>query len=199
MYNLSGAGQVSMQAEYIGKDPGATAVVRQSGGTNTASYVAIGQNDQYTLSGGSLQINSGLENDGLLNFAGGPAVVNANNAIINLARLGGSILNTQAATLNVGGNSLLIVPPGFNPSTAFAHYSNTAILHTAGTPLVLASNQTVTGQGNIDDPVTCNGTIVPASAPGASINLNNGLMISPPATSTWAAPECSRWTMSTPA
>ena len=48
------------------------------------------------------------------------------------------------------------------------------MLHTAGTPLTVASGQTIAGWGNIGDPVNCAGTVAAAGA----INLNNGVMVS---------------------
>jgi hypothetical protein len=80
-------------------------------------------------------------------------------------------LNSQAATLNIGANSLLIVPAGFNPATAFAHYSNAGIVHVAGTTLTIVSGQTISGSATIGDHVNCQGTL------GAG-NLNGGLTMS---------------------
>jgi len=109
-YNLNGTGQLSASREYIGYNATATALLEQSGGTNTANYVSIGTNGEYIFTGGTLQINGGLDNQGVLDFDGGPAVMNAaNNTIINLALPGGEIRNTQSASLTIGTNSLLIV------------------------------------------------------------------------------------------
>lgn len=180
-YRLSGMGQLVATSEIIGFDPAASATFQQNGGTNTASYVSISQNSHYLFSGdgGSLQINGGLENYGVLDLGAAPVAINASNAIINFAR-GGSLSNSLGGTLTVGANSLLIVPFGFDPASMFARYSNAGILHTAGTPLVIASEQTVSGWGNIDDHVDCAGRISASS--GGFVHLNRGLTVSGTAT-----------------
>jgi fibronectin-binding autotransporter adhesin len=98
------------------------------------------------------------------------------NSIVNFGPSVYSLVNSEAASLIMGDNSLLIVPPGFDPSTAFQKYSNSGILHIAGTTLAILNDQTVAGWGNINDPVNCQGTI-DANA-GRFINLNNGLTLS---------------------
>ena len=138
---------MSTQTEYIGYNSAATGLFQQSGGTHTASYLSIGQNGQYLFTGGALQINGGLDNQGILDFGGGTATMTvAANSIVNLAD-GGSVLNSQGASLSIGANSLLIVPAGFDPTTAFAHYSNAGMLHVAGTTLTIASGQTISARG----------------------------------------------------
>jgi fibronectin-binding autotransporter adhesin len=175
-YNLSGTGQFSANREFIGFNPDATALFQQSGGTNTATYISLATNGQYKFSGGVLQINGGLDNQGILDFDDGSAVLNAANSIVNLGQPGSVLNNTQQATLNIGANSLLIVPSGFDPYTDLAHYSNSGILHTAGTVLTVSSGETVSGWGIINDPVICQGTIIAGT--GGFIHLNNGLIIS---------------------
>ena len=52
-------------------------------------------------------------------------------------------------TVNIGANSLLTVPAGFDPYTAFGSFKidPSSILHTANSPLVVAAGQTIGGQG----------------------------------------------------
>jgi fibronectin-binding autotransporter adhesin len=169
-YILSSSGQLTSNYEYI------SGQFQQSGGTNTSNSILIVTNGKYQLSGGVLQINGGLENKGTFDFCSSPGTLNATNSIVNFAQPGGTIKNTQSATLNIGTNSLLIIPSGFNPATAFAHYSNAGIEHVRGTTLSVASSQTIIGCGTIDDPVVCQGTISPI--PGESILMDNGLIIS---------------------
>lgn len=175
-YKLSGTGSLGADSEYIGWSNNSSGVFQQSGGTNyITSYLSIFTTGQYTLSGGTVQISGGLSNMGIFDFDHGPGVLNAStNSLINLAMHGSSLLNTGSATLNVGAGSLLIVPSDFNTTTTFAHYSNSGMLHIAGTPLNIASGQTIkiNGVGLIDDQVNCLGTL------NGSIGLLNGLTIS---------------------
>ncbi|MBN2579719.1 MAG: autotransporter-associated beta strand repeat-containing protein, partial [Pirellulales bacterium] len=176
-YALSGTGAISMIAEYIGYDAAASGTFQQSGGTNATSYLCIGPGGQYvcSLNGGSLQIDGGLENYGVLDLGGTPLAISASNALVNFIR-GGTLLNTQAASLTLDAHSLLIVPAGFDPATAFQSYSNAGILHTVGTPLAIADGQTISGWGNIDDHIDCQGTLSAHS--DGFINLNQGLTVS---------------------
>ena len=48
------ASQLSAASEYIGYAPSATALVQQTGGTNTATFLSIGAGGQYQFSGGTL-------------------------------------------------------------------------------------------------------------------------------------------------
>ena len=158
-YKLSGSGQLAATNEHIGTDTGAIALLDQTGGTNTAGYVSIYDSGTYKLTGGTLQINAGLDNRGVMDFNNGTGMLNAVNAIVNFGRTGKSPINTSAATMTIGNNSLLIVPASYNPTTAFAHYSNAGILHTYGTTLTIAAGKNVAGCGTIDDMVSCEGTI----------------------------------------
>jgi hypothetical protein len=167
---------LSAAQEYIGYNASATALLQQTNGTNTTSYLSISSKGTYKLSSGTLQINGiGLENLGTLDFNNGSAELNASNAIINFTQ-GGSVLNSQSATLTIGTNTLLIVPAGYNPNQKFAHFNNSGILHTAGTTLMLSAGQLVYGSGTIADPVVCQGTININT--GGTINLDNGLTLS---------------------
>ena len=149
---------------------------QQSGGINTAHFVSIGNHGQYKYTGGSLQIEGGFENRGILDFDGSSAVINVANSILNFAK-GGSVVNAQAATLTLGAHSLLIVSDGFNPAAVFGSYSNAGLTHTAGTTLTISSGQSIVGCGSIDDPVNCQGSI---SSVGSTdkLQLNNGLVLS---------------------
>ena len=60
-------------------------------------------------------------------------------------------------SVTVGGNSLVIVPPGFNPAQVFGSYTNTALTHTTGTTLTVPAGQSIVGAGSINDPVVCQG------------------------------------------
>jgi hypothetical protein len=175
-YYLSGTGSLEADFENIGGSKNSSGLFQQSGGTNYVnSYLSINTTGQYTFSGGNLQISGGLTNMGIFDFDHGPGVLNVGtNCLVNLAMPGSALFNTGSATLKVGAGSLLIVPSDFNTTTTFAHYSNSGMLHIAGTPLSIASGQTIkiNGLGFIDDYVDCQGNIT------GSIGLLNGLKIS---------------------
>ena len=78
-------------------------------------------------------------------------------------------------SVSMGGNSLLIVPAGFDPSTGFA-VPLAGLTYTAGSTLAVPAGQGFGGSGAINDPVVCQGTITAATS--GTINLNNGLALS---------------------
>ncbi|MGA9042844.1 MAG: hypothetical protein WB421_20110, partial [Terriglobales bacterium] len=173
-YGLSGSGVLAAANEYIGYF-GAAGTFNQSGGSNTAGYVSIGNSGTYQFSGGTLQVGGGLANQGVLDAMGGTAVLTvAGSAIIDLSQ--GSLVNTGSMTLSIGPNSLLLVPAGFNPSSAFGSYGNAGLLHSVGTPLTVLPGQGFSGNGSLADHVYCQGAI--AAGPGSAVNLNGGITVS---------------------
>jgi autotransporter-associated beta strand protein len=178
-YTLSG-GVLDPVTEYVGG--GGTGIFYQMGGTNTVTNVSV-SGGYYLLSGGQLQgtgggtigvVNGGFQSPGTLDLSGFTTVVAGTGALLDLS---GNILNTGGASLSVGSDSLLIVPPGFNPAN-YASYSNQGMLHTLGSTLSVSSGTGFGGWGNIADPVACQGTILATA--GGWINLYNGLALSDP-------------------
>ncbi|MGA2616425.1 MAG: autotransporter-associated beta strand repeat-containing protein [Thermoguttaceae bacterium] len=177
-YNLSGTGQLSALSEYVGYGSGATALFQQSGGSNTASNISIGSGGRYVLSGGTLSISyGGISNQGTIDLSNSQATLTVgSNCIVDLSQA--VLTNVGSMNVSVGANSLLIVPPGFNPSTGFASYSCLGMTHTAGTTLVVPAGRYLAGSGSINDQVSCQGTITNASPYSPALDLNNGLVIS---------------------
>ena len=145
----------------------------QTAGLNLLAYLSIGNSAAYQFSGGTLQINGGLLNQGIFNALVAPGSLTAANSIIDFSA--GTLQNTGSLSLSIDANSLLLVPPGFNP-TAFGAYSNLGLTHTVGTALMITASQGFSGVGSISDHVNCQGTI--SAATGASINLNGGITVS---------------------
>ena len=84
-----------------------------------------------------------------------------------------------AFSVSVSANSLLIVPPGFNPFTDFASFGNLGVTYTLGNTLTVAAGRGFAGSCTIVDPVNCQGSITAASSTGlAYINLSSGLTLS---------------------
>ena len=174
-YCLGGtAASLSAASEYVGYAPRATALFQQNDGTNTAKYLCIGSGGQYQFSGGTLQINGGLSNQGVFDGAGGTGCLIAANSILDFSA--GTLQNLASTSVTIGANSLVIVAPGFNPAAVFGGYTSAALTHTAGTTLVVPAGQGFGGWGAINDPVDCQGTIMASS--GGTINVNGGLTIS---------------------
>ena len=171
-YNLSGSGLLSAVYEYVGCS--GTGNFIQSGGTNSVTYLIIGSDGLYQLNGGVLQINGNFVNSGIFDAGNSSAVLSGSDCILDLST--GTWQNLGAATVSMGPDSLLIVPPGFDTSTGFGSYSSLGLTHTAGTTLVVPAGQGFGGWGSINDPVNCQGSI--AAAAGGFINLNNGLVLS---------------------
>ena len=172
-YYLSGSGLLSASSEYVGYNQGATALFQQNGGTNTVSNLAIGPGGTYLLEGGALQVNGSFLNQGIFAGNGTPATLSSNNNILDLSS--GAWQNLGALSLSMGPNSLLILPAGFDTSTAFAHYSSLGVTHTLGATLTVPAGHGFVGSVSITDPVNCQGTI--AAPAGGAINLSGGLTL----------------------
>ena len=169
-----GGGLLSAANEYIG--PSGQALFQQTGGVNTTSYLSIaGTQASYRLNGGTLNVQCSLVNQGVFDGGGGTGSLNVTSGIFDLSQ--GTLQNVGAMSVSVDGNSLLIVPAGFNPATGFGSLNSSGLIHNAGTTLLVPAAQGFSGQGSIVDPVVCQGTIAAVSG-GGSINLGNGLSVS---------------------
>ena len=165
-YSLSGNARLSAGTENIDW------IFQQTGGSNVTSLLSNG--GSYLLSGGTLNIQGGFVNKGTFNGSGGSASLFASSSIIDLSH--GTLTKTGSISVTIDANSVLIVPLGFNPATVFGSFNSQGIVHVAGTPLDVSTGRTVGGQGTINDPVTCEGTIL--ASPSGSINLGSGLYVS---------------------
>jgi hypothetical protein len=177
-YNLSGTGYLSAKKEVIGASGGVSGLFIQSGGTNSSTGISITTTGEYRFTGGVMEVSGGLDNRGKLDFGGGAGTLRATGAIVNLAQPGGILQNTEGATVEIGATSLLIVPAGFNPQTAFAHYDNAGFLLTAGTTLVVPEGRSIIGCGAIPDRVDCRGSISVSSGSYDALRVDNGITIS---------------------
>ena len=135
--------------------------------------VEIGPNGTYALRNGTLNVNGGFENLGVLDLSNNSAVFNASSSLIKFA---GTVLAAPGTgALNIDDHSLLMVPALFDPATYFASYSNAGILHHAGDILTIFSAYSISGIGIIDDHVNCYGSLT--AKPGYAIQLNKGLYV----------------------
>ena len=82
------------------------------------------------LAGGTLQIDGALINGGVFDGGNSPAVFSAANSILDLAT--GSWTNMGSTSVNMGANTLLIVPAGFNTATDFGACHSLGLTHTVG-------------------------------------------------------------------
>ena len=175
-YSLSQTGVLSAGCEYVGCVSTATGLFQQSGGSNAVSYLFIGgSNDRYLLSGGTLQVNGGLANAGVLDGGGGTGVLSvAGSSLVDFSQ--GSIVNAGAMSVTIGPGSLVIVPSTFT-TAAFQSFTTGAgvLVHTAGTTLAVSATDSVGGWGSINDPLNCQGSIT--ATPGGAINLSGSLSI----------------------
>ncbi len=169
-YVLSGSGLLYGN-EYVGYSGSGT--FNQSGGSNSAAILSIGSQGRYLFSGGTLGVVS-LNNHGVFDATQSMGLLDiAGNQIADLSQ--GIFVNTGSMSLNVGANSLLLVPAGFDPS-ALSSYNNQGILHAVGTPLTIPSGQAISGSVNLNDFLNCQGAMTAPS--GGAINLNGGVSVS---------------------
>ena len=124
------------------------------------------------MSGGTLTVNGTLLNQGTIDGGGGAATL-VDNGLVDFTA--GTWKNYSAWSVNVGANSLLVVPAGFNPSTAFGSYSSQGLLYSPGSTLDVPAGKGFSGTYSFNDPVICQGTI---TASGGTINLAGGLTVS---------------------
>jgi len=166
-YELSG-GRLSA-GEILIKDGG---VLRQSGGASTAAHLSIAGAARCEYLGGTLEISEGVDLRGALDFGSSSAVLRA-GGIVNLAA--GRVVGAGNASLIVGGDSLTILAPGFDPDSQFRRFRAGGIVHVAGSPLAVAGGEGFSGWGRIDDHVDCAGRI--RASAGGSIDLTRGLYV----------------------
>jgi fibronectin-binding autotransporter adhesin len=173
IYNLSDSGQLSAVDERLGYYLG-SGTISQSGGKNTiANELSISSKSKYLLAGGTLQVNGGLSNQGVFDGGKLSATLIA-NCLLNISS--GTWQNLNALSVNMGPNSLLIVPAEFDTANDFASYISLGLTHTAGTTIVLAAGSGFGGAGTIQDFIDCQGSI--AAVSGDGINLSGGLLVS---------------------
>jgi autotransporter-associated beta strand protein len=172
-YSLGAGGLLSATNEIIGNSPTASALFQQSGGTNVvATLLSIGSGGRYVLGGGTLQA-AGIVNAGVFDGNNSSGTLMA-NGVVDMTS--GTWTNLGATAVSMAANSLLIVPAGFNTSTAFGSYSTLGLTYTLGSSLNVPAGTTISSGGlSINDPVSCQGTISALS--GGTINLNNGLSL----------------------
>jgi autotransporter-associated beta strand protein len=168
-YNLS-AGLLWAASEYVGYTSAGT--LNQTGGSNAATYLSIGSQGRYQLGGGTLQVNS-LLNQGVLDGTGGNGLLIAGSgSIVDLSS--GTLVSPGSMSLTIGANSLVLVPSGFS-TASFHSYTNPGLTHNVGLPLILTATQGFSGRGTLADHVYCYGAI---SAATGGINLNGGVTVS---------------------
>jgi len=170
------AGSLSETAQSIGSGA-ATGTFTQSGGTNAAGFVVIGTGSRYALGGGgSLQVTYGLVNNGTFDASAGATGGSLTaGGITDISA--GQLLSPENIDVTVPANAVLTVPAGFDPATRFRSFSNSGIVHTAGTRLTIPQGTSVTTVGNVVDPVTVYGTLAQFVNVTAPLNLTNGVNV----------------------
>ena len=93
--------------------------------------LTIGSLGRYQFGGGTLQVTGGgFANQGVFDATGSLGLLTASgNAIVDLSQA--TLVNTGSMSLEIGPNSLLLLPAGFNPATAFGSYSNQGLRTTS--------------------------------------------------------------------
>ena len=167
-YSLGG-GLLNAGSEYLANSNYGNGAFQHTGGMNNCLSLTIAKNGSYLLGGGTLQV-ANIQNQGTFS-GGGSASLLAASGILDLTL--GTWQNLGTVTLDIGANSLLIVPQGAGTS-AFASYSSLGLTHTLGTTLSVPAGRTIVGTGSIVDPIVCQGSILASSG---TINLSGGLTL----------------------
>jgi hypothetical protein len=159
-------GELDVQSMQLG-GPGTERFIQRAG-TVTADVLSITDNAVYEYHGGELVVRAGLDLEGgTLDFSAQPLVLDLGpNHIVDLT---GKLLNAGQTSWSIGPDSLTILPAGFNPSTAFASYTNAGHVMTTGTRFILPAGQTIRGGGEIDEFLEVHGLV--EAADGHALDL----------------------------
>ncbi len=172
---ISGSGgNASINFTSIG-NLGGVAQFAQTGGNFHAGYLTLGPKATYQLSGGTLFLNS-ASSSGTLDLASSSATLSA-SGITDIGA--GTLVNASSAHLLLADNSLLIVPPGFDPHSAFATTSIGAstLIHTSGTTLEIPAGTSILAPGILQAPV--NDFVDAAGTLSAWVTLAGGISVDP--------------------
>jgi hypothetical protein len=171
--NAGVTGTYALQAGAL--SPGALSIgtagngsFQQSGGSNTPSSITIGTLGQYSWTGGTLSVTSGLTCRGTLDFGSAAHSFSA-PGVVNFGQ--GLIANAGLTDVTVPANSLLILPAGFSTSASFHSFTAQGLVHYAGTTLNIPAGTTLSGGGTIDDFTTISGAV------SGAVNFNGGFRV----------------------
>ena len=189
-YNLSDAGQLSATSEYLGL--GGTGTFIQSGGTNNAGSLSLGNGSGakgvYNLNGGTLIVSSISRGSGTgtFNFGGGTLKAGGTFSTSFPMTLTGGTANVDTGIYAVTLSGQLSGSGGLNKlgsSTLTLSGANTyqgPTTVSAGTLIVadnvgsatglgavtVSAGATLSGSGSISGPVSIAGTLAPGGSPG---------------------------------
>ena len=119
------------------RSPPAAATSRAAARTRPAS-LSIGSDGEYVLGGGTLQISGGFVNQGVFDGGNSPGVLSGQLPGRSRHR---RLENLGSTVRGHGRNSLLLMPAGFNPATAFGSFSSQGLTHTAGTTMTVPAGK----------------------------------------------------------
>jgi len=171
-YQLSGMGLLIAPLEIIGSSS-TSGLFQQAGGMNTVGTLKIASKGRYELSGGALNIKTALDLQGGSFAITGPSALSLASGMLDFAHVGS--LATDKLSFNGGDSVLVILPRGLDVSTGFSSFANAGVTHTAGNRLIIPAGKTISGGGNILDPVTVAGTL---TAVNGALWLKNGAFVS---------------------
>ena len=172
-YQLSNTAVLSALTLNLGQSQSGT--FTQTGGQAQFGAATI-YSGVYRFSGGTLSVNAGLTCKADLDFASGAGVLTLGAGSYNDLSVG-RLLNTGAASLTAGANSLVVFRAGFDPATAFGSYQTEGVTYVLGQPLVVPAGRGFVGKSGaqINDHVLCSGTI--STPANKSFSLRGGAEI----------------------
>ncbi|HBO45695.1 MAG TPA: hypothetical protein DD670_17565 [Planctomycetaceae bacterium] len=161
-------------------------------GAMATPLLSIGTGGTFEFSGGTVQLKSNYKgyttftNQGVLDGAGGSGTMTApSKSLFDFSE--GSVVNAQSMSVTLGSQSLVILPAGYNPTTAFGSYNNSqGVTYIRGTTFSVPAGRTCNVQPystsvNITDRVSCQGSLSVFAwnnASGPGMNLSSGVTVS---------------------
>jgi len=170
------AGEMTSELTKVGD--ATAAKFSQTGGRHTARRMQISTGGTYALTGGELVVQQGLvlDSGGKLDLGGQPWSLNQERFLLDYR--GGQVVNAANASVQLGENSLLMVPDAsFDGSALFGTFSSEALVHVRGTTLAVPADRDVGGSGDISDLSIVEGRL--AASDGGVLNLLAGLEVKP--------------------
>ena len=143
----------------------------QTSGASEFELVAVREDGDFWLRGGSLHAEVGFSSKEPVNLRG-DATLSVGAGILDLSA---GIVAAGDANIVAGPGSLTILPAGFDANTGFGTFNRQGLVHIAGNDLKLPAGKQFGGAGTIEDFVDAAGEITAATNHG--INLSGGMRL----------------------
>jgi hypothetical protein len=164
-YLLSGGTLTVSTLDVGATSPSSNGTFTQSGGVATVNWLDINSGGYFALSGGTLLINGELVNHGHVDLSDGTLIA---SRLVDLSA--GTLTASPNAHVVGKAGSLIVLPAGFDPNTAFGYYSNLGKTLISGDTLFINAGEKYELSGELHEKVSVAGTLF-------DISLMNGLNV----------------------